>query len=171
MSEDNDKTALVPYVAPGTTGGKGLRKSNRKYEALALFITERVAFLYHSQSNLMRVSGFRTRQAINERFVAACNRATNHDWWETILMVPPGSLKDIGASEEAATEAINKYNNPSLYGGKAECHMIRAIGEAMALSVTSWDVAFRAEKMNRVNSERTAKLLQARKDREKILGF
>lgn len=183
MTDDvNNSTALVPLFTPVeittsapveiiTKKGKGLRKENRKYQFLARFIVERIAFLYYSQSNLTRVSGFKTRQAINERFAAACNRPTTHGWWESVLLIPSGTLKAIGASEEATNEALSKYNDISFYGGKAEYCILKAIAESIAASITPWDVALRAERMNKVNQERVSKLSKARKDREQILGF
>jgi hypothetical protein len=143
----------------------------RKYAHLSAFLSARVEFLYYTQSNLTRVAGFNTRQAINERMVAACNRVTTHDWWEAVLLMPKGSLEQIGVSEKKVNAAIAKYNNDAYYKGPVRASIVRAVVKAMAAAVSPWDVAIRQERMNRKAADRTRLLNEARKRRADIYGF
>jgi hypothetical protein len=120
---------------------------------------------------MMHLAGFRTRQAINERLSASCRRETNHDWWESVLFLPQGSLIKIGASEETASKAADKYNNANYYGGVVRTAITKSVAAALVSAISPWDVSIRAERMNRKAAERTRVLNDARKRREQIYGF
>lgn len=165
MTEETNNSALVGENTTAPADKK------RKYPHLSAFLSARVEFIYDSQSNLMRVAGFNTRQAVNERMIAACSRGTTHDWWEAVLFMPSGSLAQIGASEKKASAAIAKYNNEAYYKGPIRASIVKAVIRAIAAAVSPWDVAIRQERMNRKAAERTRLLNEARKRRADIYGF
>lgn len=165
MTEETNNTTPTEEISSSPVDKK------RKYAHLSPFLSARVEFIYDSQTNLMRVAGFNTRQAINERMVAACSRGTTHDWWEAVLLMPQGSLAQIGASEKKVNAAIAKYNNEDYYKGPIRASIVKAVTKAIAAAVSPWDVAIRQERMNRKAAERTRLLNEARKRRADIYGF
>ena len=159
-SNESNKNALT---SAGT--------SKKRYPYLGAFLSERIEFIYSTQTNMMRIVGFNTRQAINERLAAACHRATTHDWWEAVLLLPRGSLAEIGTTEKKAAEASAKYNKVSYYKGPIRASIIKAVAQAIGAAVSPWDIAIRKERMNRKAAERTRLLNEARKLRSDIYGF